>query len=212
VAVVKGQAKGPVKRRYDTSRRRAQAAATRQEVIDSAGRLFVQRGYAATTVDQVAAEAGVSRETIFKSFGTKRELLRLWLEQSVAGPDEPTPVAEQQWVQQIRDAPDRRKQLEIGIGAARRIHERTIDVLEVVRAAAHAEPEVADLWNEIRDRRRDDVSMIASLFGARTEEQLDVTFALTSPEFYDLLVRQSAWEPERFERWVVDELLHLLEP
>ena len=88
----------PVKGSYDGSRRRAQAAVTRGEVVDAAGNLFSVHGYAATSVDAIARAAGVSREMIFKSFGTKRQLLRAWVEREVAGPDEPTPIADLAWL------------------------------------------------------------------------------------------------------------------
>ena len=69
----------PVKRRYDSTRRRAQAEATRRDILDAAQRLFEARGYAATTMDAVAAEAGVALKTVYVAFETKAGLLRaLW--------------------------------------------------------------------------------------------------------------------------------------
>ena len=84
-------------RRYDSSRRRAQAAATRTEILDAARRQFERRGYAATTMEAIAAEAGVALKTVYVGFETKSGLLRaLWTPLPRAGRDE-TPVAEQQW-------------------------------------------------------------------------------------------------------------------
>jgi TetR/AcrR family transcriptional regulator, regulator of autoinduction and epiphytic fitness len=207
-----------VKRGYDTTRRRAQAEATRQDVLDAAGRLFASAGYAATTVDEIAAEAGVSRETIFKAFGAKREVLRLWVEREVAGPEEPVPIQQQAWVRQIREAPEQRTQLETAVAAVCRIHVRTLDAIEVMRAAAHADAEIAALWDHARRQRRQDVRMVTELITATgptrpdldTKELVDVTYALTSPDLYDLLVRQCRWQPERFEQWLVESLLHLV--
>ena len=142
-----------VKRVYDTTRRQAQAQATRQDVLDAAGRLFAAAGYAATTVDEIAAEAGVSRETIFKAFGSKREVLRLWVEREVAGPEEPVPIQQQTWVSEMREALDQQTQLETAVAAVCRIHDRSIDAIEVLRAAAHAEPEIAALSPPTTARR-----------------------------------------------------------
>ena len=206
-----------VKRGYDTTRRRAQAETTRQDVLDAAGRLFTAHGYAATTVDEIAAEAGVSRETIFKAFGTKRQLLRLWVEREVAGPEEPVPIRRQAWMRRIEEAGEQRRQLEIAVAGARRIHDRAVDAVDVMRAAAHADPEIAALWDEARRQRREDVGAVTELVAATgptrsdlsSEEVVDVVYALTSPELYDLLVRQCGWRPERFERWLFESLLHL---
>ena len=63
-------------RRYDSGRRRAQARETRRAILDAARRLFLDRGYAETTVPSVAAEAGVSVETIYKAFANKVGLIK----------------------------------------------------------------------------------------------------------------------------------------
>jgi TetR/AcrR family transcriptional regulator, regulator of autoinduction and epiphytic fitness len=205
-----------VKRVYDSTRRRAQAAATRQDILDAAGRLFATAGYAATTVDQIAVEAGVSRETIFKAFGSKREVLQRWVEREVAGPDEPVPIKQQGWVHRIEKARDQQAQLETATAAVCRIHERAAHAIEVMRAAAHADPEIAALWDQARRRRREDVQTVTELLAATgtrsdlsTEEVVDVVYALSSPEVYDVLVRQCGWRPDRFERWLLTALRQL---
>jgi AcrR family transcriptional regulator len=206
-----------VKRVYDSTRRRAQAAATRRDVLDAAGRLFATGGYAATTVDEIAAEAGVSRETIFKAFGSKREVLQRWVEREVAGPDEPVPIKQQAWVHRIGETRDQQTQLETATAAVCRIHERAAHAIEVMRAAAHADPEIAALWDQARRRRREDVQTVTELLAATgatrsdlsTDEVVDVVYGLTSPELYDVLVRECGWRPERFQRWLFTALRQL---
>ena len=67
------------KRRYDSPRRREQAAATRREILEAAQRLFERQGYAATTMAAIAAEAGVALKTVYVAFETKSGVLRaLW--------------------------------------------------------------------------------------------------------------------------------------
>jgi AcrR family transcriptional regulator len=203
-----------VKRVYDSTRRQAQARATRQDVLDAAARRFATSGYAATTIDEIADEASVSRETIFKAFGSKRQLLRLWVEREAAGPDEPVSIRHQQWIRQLHDAPDRRTQLTIVAAAVRGIHERTITGIEVMRAAAHADPEIAALWNDALRRRRQDVTTVTRVLMAGVQarpehssrEVVDVVYTLTSPELYDLLVRQCRWRHQRYEQWLVTAL------
>ena len=209
-----------VKRPYDGARRQAQAEATRRDVLDAAGTLFAGRGYAATSIDAIAAEAGVSRETIFKSFGTKRQLLQLWVEQQVAGPDEPVPIAQQDWVERIRVAADRGRRTELAVAALSAIYDRAIDALVALRAAAHADPEIAELWRASCDQRRDDVATVAGMLAAGGgtrpdldgDETVDVVYALCSPELFELLVRQCGWTTERFEQWLVVALTSLALP
>jgi AcrR family transcriptional regulator len=206
-----------VKRPYSGTWRQAQAAATRREVLDAAGELFSRRGYAATSIDAIAAQAGVSRETIFKSFGSKRRLLQLWVERQVAGPDEPVPVEQQHWLELVRDANDRRRQIEIAVAAVSAIFDRAIDAISALRAAAHADPEIAELWRLACEQRRHDVSTVTALLSSRSpaapdltdDEVVDVVYALTSPELFELLVRQCGWAPERFRHWLVAALLAL---
>ena len=86
-----------------------------------------------------------------------------------------------------------------------------------MRAAAHADSEIAALWDEARRRRRDDVQTVTELLAATgatrsdlsTEEVVDVVYGLTSPELYDVLVRECGWRPERFQRWLLTALRQL---
>lgn len=200
-----------VKRSYDGRRRQARAAETRREVLDAAGELFGSRGYSATSVDEVAAAAMVSRETVFKSFGSKRELLRQWVERELAGPDEPVAIADQHWVQEIRDSPDRGRRIEIAAAAVGALNERAIDALMTLRAASHSDPEIAELWQLACEQRRRDVVAIARLVfrdalprGRARTELYDVIFALTGPEMIELLVRQCGWTIRRYSDWLAE--------
>jgi AcrR family transcriptional regulator len=186
-------------------------------VVDAAGLLFATRGYAATTIDAIAAEASVSRETIFKSIGTKRQLLQLWVERQVAGPDEPVPIAQQDWVDAVRHADDPARQVDIAVGALSAIYHRAIDALVTLRAAAHAEPEIAELWQVACDRRRQDVVAVTALLTAedpnlpdsRGGDVIDVVYALSSPELFEVFVRQCGWTTEQFQDWLAVALTTL---
>jgi AcrR family transcriptional regulator len=65
----------PVKRRYDASRRRAAAEATRERICAAAETLFLRDGYARTSIRAVAHEAGVAEATVYLAFSTKATLL-----------------------------------------------------------------------------------------------------------------------------------------
>ena len=85
------------RRRYHSPRREAQAAATRREILEAAGRLFERDGYAATTMAAVAGEAGVSLKTVYVAFETKDGVLRALWHLRLRGDDEETPVGEREW-------------------------------------------------------------------------------------------------------------------
>ena len=123
-------------RRYDSPRRRAQAAATRADILGAAQRLFERQGYAATTMDAIAVEAGVALKTVYVAFETKSGLLRaLWNHLLRAGRDE-TPVAEQEWYREMLEEPDAERQLRLLARNARVVKLRIGGVLEVIRSAA----------------------------------------------------------------------------
>src|SRR5437763_15977452 len=84
-------------RRYDSPRRREQAAATRREILDAAQRLFERQGYAATTMEAIAAEAGVALKTVYVAFETKSGLLRALWHLLLRGDERDAPVGDRDW-------------------------------------------------------------------------------------------------------------------
>src|SRR6478672_9140777 len=104
---------GPVnpRRSYNSPRRREQAAATRQEILEAAERLFGQKGYAATTMAAIAAEAGVALKTVYVAFETKSGVLRALWNLRLRGDEELTPVAEQTWYREMLAEPDPERRL-----------------------------------------------------------------------------------------------------
>lgn len=98
---------GPVKRRsYDNSRREEGARQTRLSIVAAAQELFVENGYPATTFPAIAERAGVSVQTVFAHFPTKRDLLKEVIDQAVVGDDEPVPVRDRPEVAAIMAEPD----------------------------------------------------------------------------------------------------------
>ena len=91
------------RRRYDSPLRDQQARQTRQTIVAAANRLFLARGYAATSLADIAKEAAVARPTVFSAFGSKAALLREVVDQALAGDDEPVPVAERPWFRPVRE-------------------------------------------------------------------------------------------------------------
>lgn len=201
-------------RRYDNSHRGEQAAQTRAAVIAAAGERFAGSGYAATAIRDVADAAGVSVETIYKSFGSKVELLRHWIEGLTAGP-EPVPVIDQPWVAEMRSAADPRARLEIAVRSTAEIFERTATAMIVLAAAAHADEHAAELWAEMQRQRRSDVRSLVSMVlggdgsgdhGEPDDDLVDAVYALTEPHLHHVLVGQRRWSRDRYATWITDVL------
>ena len=147
---MKSQARA--KRPYDASRRQEQARATRRAVVDAASRLFVRKGYAGTSADEIAAKAGVCRATVF-AVGGKGDLLKLAYDFAVGGDDEEIRLVERPRSREVRAAPDARSYLRGYAGLVTDIYVRLAALHEVVRAASHSDSEVGALWRKINADR-----------------------------------------------------------
>lgn len=208
------------KRRYHSPKRRAQAAATRREIIDAAGRLFAAHGYGQTTMAAIADEAGVAIETIYAACGPKHQLLLEWVDQAVAGDDRPVAVIDRDWVQSIRDQPDQKQQLRLLAHAVTEIAQRAAVALEVFRNAASGDADIARLWHHADQRRLQDQTELVHIIatggplrqGMDEQSGADVLWTITSPHTYLALVGERGWTNERFELWLADTLIHSLLP
>ena len=205
---------GPVKpkRRYDSTRRRAQAAATRTDILDAAQRLLEQRGYAATTMDAIAAEAGVALKTVYVAFETKSGLLRaLWNHVLRAGEDA-VPVSRQDWYREVLNEPDPERQLRLAARNSRLVKLRIAGILEVIRTAAPIDADIGGLWSRIQtDFHANQRVIVESLRdkgalapGLDVDSAADILWTLNHPSLWQLLVDERGWTPERYEQWCAD--------
>jgi AcrR family transcriptional regulator len=200
------------KRRYDSSRRREQAAATRRDILDAAQRLFEQRGYASTTMEAIAAEAGVALKTVYVAFETKSGVLRaLWNHLLRSGRDD-VPVDEQTWYRAVIDEPDPERQLRLNARNSRVVKVRIARVLEVIRSAAPIDPDIAALWGRIQTEfHANQRTIVESLDGKRAlspgqdvDRAADILWTLNHPSLWQLLVEERGWTPEEYEQWLAD--------
>jgi AcrR family transcriptional regulator len=206
------------KRTYDATSRRLAADQTRRDILDAAQRLLARRGYAATSVAEVAREAGVAIDTVYASVGRKPDLVRLLVERAISGADAPVPAEARDYVRAIRAEPDAARKLAIYAGAVRAILERLAPFVRAVHAAAPAHPEVASVWAEISARRARNMRLLAADLaatgalrpGLSVEEAADVIWATNAPELYYLLVGERGWSPARYEAWLADAWRRLL--
>jgi AcrR family transcriptional regulator len=206
----------PVKRRYDSSRRREAAARTRQAILDAALALFAARGYAATPMTAIAERAGVALDTVYAAVGRKPELARLLIETAISGSSQAVPAEERDYVQAVRAAADAETKIAIYAAAMRDIAGRLAPVLSIIQQAAPTEPELAALWRQIAERRAANMRRFAADLAAAATlrvdpgDAADIVWATNAPEFYQLLVGQRGWSPERYEHFLADAWRRLL--
>jgi AcrR family transcriptional regulator len=205
-------------RRYDASGRQEQARRNRRTVLDAAHRLFVAQGYAKTTVAAVAAEAGVSVETVYKGFTNKPGLVKAVFDVAVVGDDEDVPMLEREFVARNTAEPDPRRKLE-GYGEhLATVAPRIGPILLVVRAAAASDAGAAEVWEQLQAERLTGMAVFAQHLdgagflreGVTRDEARDVLWTHSSVELWDLLVRQRGWSNPRFGRWVGHQLIAAL--
>jgi AcrR family transcriptional regulator len=202
------------RRRYDSPRRREQAAATRREILAAAQRRFERDGYAATSLAAVAAEAGVALKTVYNVFETKSGLLRALWHLLLRGERDDVPVGEQPWFREVLDEPDPERRLRLDARNSRVVKERAGALMEVIRGAAPADPEIAALWQRIQTEFHDNQrSIVATLArdgalkpGLDEAAATDILWALNHPSLYSLLATERGWTPERYEAWLGDLL------
>src|ERR1035437_4733767 len=195
-----------VKRRpYRSAARVEQAQQTRRRIVAAASRLFVQRGYASTSVADIAAEAGVVSRTIYLDFPNKRALLDQAIGVAIGGDDAPVMLRDRNWFRQTVEAPGTDiPALFATFNAA--LLARSAALL----AAASAGPEVAERRDRGHENRRADLrraaTAIASKTGADVDYVTDLLYTLGSSAVYALYVFQCGWSPKRYERWLREAL------
>jgi AcrR family transcriptional regulator len=202
------------RRAYDGSGRAAAAAATRRRVLDAALALFLEQGYAGTTIKAVAEAAGVSPETIYKGFGGKGGLAKAVYDVALAGDDEPVPVADRPVFQALGDSTDPRRTLEIYAELARGIADRAGPLMGVLLDARGADDEVAALFAQTDAERLVGAEMLVSLLadlgalrsGLTPDVARDVVWTFISWEVHQLLVGRRGWTSDDYERWLADSL------
>jgi TetR/AcrR family transcriptional regulator, regulator of autoinduction and epiphytic fitness len=197
------------RRRYASPRRAAAAAATRTAVLDAALDLFLERGYASTTMDAIAARANVSPKTVYALLRNRRGLLRAVLDRAIAGDEAPISIAERPWVADMRASTDQAERLAILGREGARILQRRSAIDAVLDQAALIDADAAELATSIREERR--VGQAALLRLALTPREVDdaaadVLFAIGSPEVYRTLTAGRGWTHAAFEAWYIDLL------
>jgi AcrR family transcriptional regulator len=210
----------PVKsrRRYNATRRLEQARQNRARVLDAARARFLEQGYSATTIPAVAADAGVSIETVYKAFGNKAGLLKALFDVAVVGDDEPVPMIEREVVKQNQAEPDPRQKLRMysEFYVERAVASMPFQLL--AKSAAATDPAAAAVWDQMQEERLLGMTHFARHLrdgghlrdGVNLEEARDILWTFISAELWSLLVVKRRWTPQRYGEWMGDMLIAAL--
>lgn len=198
----------------------ARTRLARRAVAQAARALFLERGYAATTMEAISEESGVPPATVYRLFSSKLGILSELLDISIAGDDEDVALADRSQVRAVFADPDPRGQLSGFAGITRGVMSRAEPLHRILLGAAGSDPDAAALLAEQAQQRDQGQAQIArslALAGAlrpglRERDAADIIHALMSPEVYRLLVCDRGWPPQRYERWLADSLISQLLP
>jgi len=207
------------RRPYSSPLRDRQASATRRAVLDAARELFIAQGYGATTVEQIAQRAGVSKPTVFTAVGSKQMVLRAIRDRAIAGDDEPIPVARRPATDQIRAEPDQRRAVQLLARHLAGVASRYAQINEVLHAAADGgEEDLRELWETEENQRLTGAQFWVEVLtgkgrlraGLRHSDAVDVMWLLMSPDNYYRLAHRRRWTRQKYQRWLAASINQLL--
>lgn len=209
------------RRGYHSPIRVEAARRTRQAIVAAAAELFVDCGYTAASLREVARIAGVARPTVAAAFGSKPALLRQVLDEALAGDDEPVPVAQRPWFAPVWRATDPGAVLDAYAEVCTLIGRRAARIFEVVHRAAGDAAEIGKLWATLTRDRRAGAEMVVRQAvetgplrpGLAVDQAIDRLWILNDPAHYASLVLERHWPEPEFQRWLADQMrAGLLDP
>ncbi|HMH35488.1 MAG TPA: helix-turn-helix domain-containing protein [Streptosporangiaceae bacterium] len=207
------------RRTYDGAARQARTRRTQAAVVEAAQSLFVERGYAATTIEAISDRSDTPQATVYRLFSSKLGILKALLDVSIGGDDRAMPMADRPQVRALLSDADPANQLTGFAALLREIMARVGPVHRVLADAARSDQDAAALLAEIARQRHEGQQGIARSLarsgalrpGLGERDAADVIHALASPEVYGLLVTDRGWSGERYETWLrsilTDQLL-----
>jgi AcrR family transcriptional regulator len=197
------------KRAYNSVRRHAQAQATRRGILVVAQRRFVTAGYVATTIEGIAAEAGVSAKTVYDAFATKPGVLRGVWDLALKGDTDDAPVEARPWFVRVLEEPDPARMVKLIAHNSVIVKQRIGPVLRVIRAASSVDDDSAALWaliqSDFHANQRVLVDAIAARKGLKVglsvDRGADILWMLNHPDTWLALHDERGWSARAFERW-----------
>ena len=207
------------RRPYHAPRRAEHAAATREAILSAAARLFAERGYAATTMAAIAAEARVTPKSVY-ALAEKPQLLLLAVDRAIVGDDEPVALAGRPPMRALLASSDPAAQARLAARLGAPMLLRLYPIYRAFEQAAAAEPTLREAWRAYQRRRRLDVKRVVRAVadagglrpGLSVERATDTLWALVGWHPVALLVEERGWGEAQLTRWLEDIFGALLGP
>ncbi len=209
----------PSKRPYDARRRRERAdeerKSTRTRVIDAATRLFIARGYKATTMADIAREAGVAMQSVYSAGRSKADLMQVAVDRAVAGDDQEVLVHARPAYAALAEEPDAVRQVELIAQLICDIQERSAPIQAAYLEAAAVEVAIAKRVQEAHVRRLETFGVVLGMIDPErlrypVQECVDTTWAVASAEVFLLLRDVRGWDWGQIRIWLTRTLVGLL--
>ncbi|MDQ0826214.1 AcrR family transcriptional regulator [Arthrobacter sp. B2I5] len=187
--------------------RQRQAQETKDRVVAAARTLMSANGWAATTIDSIAAEAGVAPQTVYAAFGNKRALLEGMREVMLRESKIPDLMA------RAAAEPDASSSLKLWAELVRQQMETSYDVISIHRQAAASDPKVAADYRKVLDNRaRTFAEYIRNLRndladGIDETTASDLLWCFSNEEIYRELVQERGWSADRYQQWLAATLV-----
>jgi AcrR family transcriptional regulator len=209
---------GTIKRTYRSQARAASAAATRARIREAATRLFTQQGYAATTMREVAAAAGVGERTLYDAFPAKAALFTHALGVATVGDEDPVGVADRPEITAAGEQADPRDAIAQHVAYSTALLERAGDLIMVSVEAAGADPDMraaadtgASATHQVHLALTQKLHSRGALRdGLDPVTAADILYALGSPHMHQLLRRHRGWSVERYRGWLENAIVREL--
>ena len=208
--------KGP--RKYSSPVRDEQATRTRTRILDAASELFLERGYARTTMKDIADQAGVARDTVHAVFGNKARVLTALIDARLVPDNSVANVTQRSDAQAIKDEVDQRRQIELFATFITGVSTELRPVFEILRTASAVEPEMAKVFEEMDRFRMQNMQTYARWIAARgplrvsTRRAGEIIWTLASPDVARMLCDELGWSQAKHARWLSDTLARTLLP
>lgn len=175
--------------------RAEQAAATRAAVLTSARRLFMTKGYATTSVTEIAADASVNLDTVYASVGRKPRLLLAVIDMVLGSSEQPVEAEDRDYVKAVRAARTAHDKIAVYTQALARLMPEVAPLFAALRQAALSDPECAQVRDEVANRRAANMRRFAADLRATGElrgdlsddEVADLLWTTNAPEFFELV-------------------------
>ena len=185
-------------------------------MLAAARTLFLEHGYTATTLAEIAGQAGVSVETIYKGFANKAGVLKAVFDVAVAGDDAPTPMTERDVIQAVINEPDAARKITTYTDHLAAAAGRAVPVQLLARDAAAADPGAAEVWAQIRAETLTAMTLFARNLADTGQLTVpigyahDVLWTYHAPELYELLVLQRRWPAKRYGQFIAAAIITAL--